>query len=82
MRVYALINGVSHQKAYVYDLGFVHMCMEDFDANDFGDPQRHNANPVQNAGSDKYVLFEDDGKEEQSESTQVFLHQLFEAIQK
>ena len=56
MRVYALVNGVSHQKAYVYDLGFVHLCTEDFVADDFTDPQRHNANPVQNNMNENYVL--------------------------
>ena len=66
----------------MYPNGFVYVSVEDYDSSDFSNPMRHNVNPCQQTSSDKYVIFEDGEKDDDSEPNQVLLTQLIDILQK
>ena len=58
MRVFCLIQGVAHQRAYVHKMGLGQICAQDFDLTDYRNTQKHNSNPRVNSSDENFVTFE------------------------
>ena len=82
MRIFCLIQGVSHQRAYVHKMGCGQICAQDFDLSDYRNTQKHNSNPRMNSTDEHYVTKEKLTGDEDEFCHQMLVEEIFERIKK